>query len=170
MQHLKKLLPIAMIGILGLSMLVAGCQTSKKPMTPQPNSPSTQKPYTNTPNNNTNTNMTTTSNNQQVTRAQNEAQRVSGVRSASAIISGRTMYIGLDLDANLGANKSAMVEKEVLNKEKKMFPAYTVMVSSDIDTVTRIKKVARGIASGTPLTSFSNEIKDIGTRMAPRTQ
>jgi len=96
-----------------------------------------------------------------------EAQKVSGVRSATAVISGKMLYVGLDLNANLEKTKSAMVEKEVLNKVKKLYPNYTVMVSSDIDTVTRIKKVAQGIAAGKPLSSFSKEIQDIGTRMTP---
>lgn len=166
MKHLKKPILIMMIGILGLCMLVAGCQTSKKPTTPQPTTPTNQKPYSTTPD----TKMTTANTKQIAMKAENEAKRVSGVRNATAVIAGKTMYIGLDLDANLEKTKSAMVEKEVLNKVKKMQPSYTVMVSSDIDTVTRIKKVAQGIASGKPLTSFSNEIKDIGTRMTPRTK
>jgi YhcN/YlaJ family sporulation lipoprotein len=139
-------------------------------MTP---TPTTKKPYVTTPNPNTTTpntapNTTSMTNNKQITmKAAAEAQKVNGVRSATAILSGKTLYIGLDLNANLEKTKSSMVEKEVLTKVKKLFSNYTVMVSSDIDTVTRIKKVSQGIAAGKPLSSFSNEIKDIGTRMTP---
>lgn len=161
MKQAKKIMLTLMVCILGLSLLLAGCQTSKKPTTPTPIS---KKPNLTTPA--PTTNMTT---DKQVTmKAAAEAKKVSGVRSATAVITGKTIYIGLDLEANLEKTKSAMVEKEVLNKVKKLYPSYTIMVSSDIDTVTRIKKVAEGIAAGKPLTSFSNEIEDIGTRMTPR--
>ncbi|NLV22847.1 MAG: YhcN/YlaJ family sporulation lipoprotein [Syntrophomonadaceae bacterium] len=163
MKQAKKILLILMVCTLGLSLLLAGCQTTKKPMTPAPTS---KKPNVTTPAPTTNT----TTDKQVTMKAAAEANKVSGVRSATAVIAGKTIYIGLDLDANLEKTKSAMVEKEVLNKVKKLYPSYTVMVSSDIDTVTRIKKVAQGIAAGKPLTSFSNEIKDIGTRMTPRTK
>jgi len=150
-----------MVCTIAFSLLLTGCQTSKKPYTP---TPTTKKPYVTTPTPNT----TNTSTNKQATmQAAAEAQKVSGVRSATAVISGKMLYVGLDLNANLEKTKSAMVEKEVLNKVKKLYPNYTVMVSSDIDTVTRIKKVAQGIAAGKPLSSFSKEIQDIGTRMTP---
>ena len=161
MKHFKKLLLIMMVCTIAFSLLLTGCQTSKKPYTP---TPTTKKPYVTTPTPNT----TNTSTNKQATmQAAAEAQKVSGVRSATAVISGKMLYVGLDLNANLEKTKSAMVEKEVLNKVKKLYPNYTVMVSSDIDTVTRIKKVAQGIAAGKPLSSFSKEIQDIGTRMTP---
>ena len=165
MKHLKKLLLIMMVCTIAFSLLLGGCQTSKKPMTP---TPTTKKPYVTTPTPNT-TNTTNTSTNKQATmQAAAEAKKVNGVRSATAVISGKMLYVGLDLNANLEKTKSAMVEKEVLNKVKKLYPNYTVMVSSDIDTVTRIKKVAQGIAAGKPLSSFSKEMQDIGTRMTPR--
>lgn len=168
MKHSKKILLIMMVCTIAFSLLLGGCQTSKKPMTP---TPTTKKPYVTTPTPNT-TNRTNTTNmtaNKQATmQAAAEAKKVSGVRSATAVISGKMLYVGLDLNANLEKTKSAMVEKEVLTKVKKLYPNYTVMVSSDIDTVTRIKKVSQGIAAGKPLSSFSKEIQDIGTRMTPR--
>jgi len=164
LKHFKKLLLIMMVCTIAFSLLLTGCQTSKKPYSP---TPTTKKPYMTTPTPNT-TNTTNTTNSKQATmQAAAEAQKVSGVRSATAVISGKMLYVGLDLNANLEKTKSAMVEKEVLNKVKKLYPNYTVMVSSDIDTVTRIKKVAQGIAAGKPLSSFSKEIQDIGTRMTP---
>ncbi len=168
MKHSKKILLIMMVCSIAFSLLLGGCQTSKKPMTPTPTS---EKPYMTTPAPNTtnNTNTTNSASNKQATmKVAAEAKKVSGVRSATAVISGKMIYIGLDLNANLEKTKSAMVEKEVLDMVKKQYPNYTVMVSSDIDTVTRIKKVSQGIAAGKPLSSFSNEIQDIGTRMTPR--
>jgi YhcN/YlaJ family sporulation lipoprotein len=101
-------------------------------------------------------------------KAEKEAEKADGVRDATALVAGKSMYIGLDLEADLGQDKADMTENSVLNNVKNMDPSYKIMVSSDIDTVTRIKRVAQGIAAGRPLTSFSNEIKDIGTRMTPK--
>lgn len=163
MRESKKILLIMMVCALALSLLLGGCQTSKKPMTPSYQKPNVTAPTPTTPT----PTPTTTDTKQIATKAANQAKMVSGVNSATAVITGKTMYIGLDLEANLEKTKSAMVEKEVISKVKKMYPNYTVMVSSDIDTVTRIKKVAQGIAAGKPLSSFSQEIQDIGTRITP---
>ena len=164
MKESKKLLLIMMVCALGLSLLLGGCQTSKKPMTPSYQKPNVTSPTPTTPT----PTPTTMNTNQMAMKATTEAKMVTGVRNATAVITGKTMYIGLDLNANLDKTKSAAVAKEVLNKVKKMEPSYTVMVSSDIDTVTRIKKVSQGMAAGKPLSSFSKEIQNIGTRMIPK--
>ena len=166
MKESKKLLLIMMVCALGLSLLLGGCQTSKKPMTPSYQKPNVTSPSPTTPA--PTPSPTTMNTNQMAMKATTEAKMVTGVRNATAVITGKTMYIGLDLNANLDKTKSTAVEKEVLNKVKKMEPSYTVMVSSDIDAVTRIKKVSQGIAAGKPLSSFSKEIQNIGTRMTPK--
>lgn len=170
MKKSKNML-IVMMCILGLSLLLAGCQTSKKPMTPSNN----QKPNMTTPANpngtGTTTNTGTASETRQMAaRVEKEAKMVSGVRSATAVISGKTIYVGLDVDANLDKAKTTKVEKEVIDRVKQMESTYTVMASSDVDTVTRIKKVAQGIAAGKPLSTFSKEMQDIGSRMKPTTK
>jgi len=164
----KKLLLTMMVCAIGFSLLLAGCQTSQKPTTPQPNPPTTQKPYMTSPDNSMTS--TTAETRQIAMKAEKEAEKADGVRDATALVAGKSMYIGLDLEADLGQDKADMTENSVLNNVKNMDPSYKIMVSSDIDTVTRIKRVAQGIAAGRPLTSFSNEIKDIGTRMTPKSK
>lgn len=169
LKQVKKLLLVLMVCTLGLGIFLAGCQTSKKPTMP---TPANQKPNVSTPapNSNLNNDLNNDLNaDKQVSKkAVDEAKKISGVRDATAVTTGKTIYIGLDLNANLESAKSAMVENDVLSQIKKMHPGYTVLVSSDIDTVTRIKKVGQGIADGKPISSFADEIKDIGTRMTPR--
>lgn len=157
-MHLpKKIILITMVLMLGTSLLMGGCNTAKKPYTPNPQS--SKK-----------TNITTPTNNatQVANRCAAEANKVSGVKKATAFVAGKTVYIGLDLNANLEKNKSKQVENAVLNRLKKLEPGYTILVTSDIDIVTRIKKVAQGIAQGKPISSFSQEIQDIGTRINPK--
>jgi YhcN/YlaJ family sporulation lipoprotein len=153
-----------MVCAIGFSLLLAGCQTSQKPTTPQPNPQTTQKTYMTSPDKSM---TSTTAETRQIAM---KAEKADGVRDATALVAGKSMYIGLALEADLGQDKADMTENSVLNNVKNMDPSYKIMVSSDIDTVTRIKRVAQGIAAGRPLTSFSNEIKDIGTRMTPKSK
>lgn len=152
-----------MVFMLGTCLLLAGCNnTAKKPYTPTPQT--NNRTETVTPNN------TTGSAVQVANRSAAEANKVSGVNKATAVVTGKRIYIGLDLNAKLEASKSAAIEKTVLNQVKKMNPGYTVMVTSDADTVTRLKNIAQGVAQGKPLTSFTTELKDIDSRMTPKTK
>lgn len=155
----KKAVLISMTMLLGVFLVVGGCTTSKKPM-PTPGTPSTPRVTTPSP----------TYPTQIANRVATEAKNVKGVRQATALISGKIIYVGLDLESNLNKKGSIEVEKMVLERVKKLEPSYTVSVSSDIDTVTRIKKVAQGIAQGKPISSFKNEIENIGKRITPKTK
>lgn len=159
MKNLRKLILTFLTVILGASLLFSGCTTSKKPYqstTPTPmNKTTTQSPtYSKSMNN----------------RVMAEAQKETGVRKATVVTSGKHIYVALDLNSNLGTKTAASVETAVLNRIKKMKPGYTVSVTSDADTVTRIKKVSQGIAQGKPLTSFKTELDNIGSRLKPRTK
>jgi len=141
-------------------LVLAGCSSAKKPVTPTPQT--TKKTENTTP-------APTTTNAQQVAkRCAAEANKVSGVNEATAVITGKTMYIGLDLNNNLSKSKVEEVEKTVLNRVKEMEPSYKIMVSSDADTVTRIKNVAQGVVQGKPISSFSKELQEIDSRITPK--
>lgn len=160
MRSFQKILIIMMVLMLGTSLLLAGCTSAKKPVTPTPQT--TKKTETVTPN------PTTTNATQVAKRSAAEANKVAGVNEATAVVTGKTMYIGLDVDANLDKNKVAELEKTVLNRIKESEPTYTIMVTSDADTVTRIKNVAQGVVQGKPISSFSKELQDIDSRITPR--
>jgi YhcN/YlaJ family sporulation lipoprotein len=101
-------------------------------------------------------------------KASMEAGKVMGVNMATAIVSDKTIYIGLTMNANGDKTKSAAVEKNVMDKVKSMEPGYTVMVTSDMNTVASIKTVAEGVAQGKPMSSFTKEMDMIMMKMNPK--
>ena len=161
--------------LMGLSLINAGCNSYA-------NKPAQLTPYTQTPSTSIitpDTSLTPTTPNatspvpayltEVANRAAMEAGKVTGVNKATALVSGKTIYIGLDLKAQLDKQKSAVIEKSVMDRVKKIESGYTIMVTSNIDTVT-IKNVAQGIAQGKPLASFTNEIANINTRLTPKSK
>jgi YhcN/YlaJ family sporulation lipoprotein len=170
----KQILLMFIILLIGGCLVAGGCaKTSNKPM-PAPTAPAPSTPTpapTPTPTPTPTPNVTTptpTYPTDVSNRVAMEAGKVAGVDKATAIVSGKMIYIGLDLKANLDKTKSAAAEKNVMDQVKNIEPGYTVIVTSDVDTVTRIKNVAQGIAQGQPLSSFTNEIANIGTRLTPK--
>lgn len=102
------------------------------------------------------------------TKLASEAAKVPGVKKATVALSGTDAYVGLDLKSGVTGKKTDAVKKDVVNRVKKADKRLTnVYVSTDIDTVTRIKKVANGIGQGKPLSSFANELAEIGRRIVP---
>lgn len=127
---------------------VIGCSPAKKPQTPS------QKPAT--------------MNTSESSRVAKSIDTISGVNNSTVVLSGNTAYVGLDLKANVEKSKTKTIEKEASNKVRKSVPRIkTVFVSSDVDTVTRLKKVSSGIAAGKPVSSFTEELSEIGRRVTP---
>ena len=149
------LLPLTVL--LGASLIFGGC-AAKKPLTPTPGTPTTPRATTPAP----------SAARQVADRVAAEAEKVKDVRAASAVASGKNIYLGLDLESNIERGKRADVEKTVLDRVKKIEPNYTVSITSDADTVARIKKVAKGIAQEVPISSFDREIREIGNRIKPK--
>lgn len=165
----KKLLFLPLTLLLGASLVLGGCQAAKKP---EPKNTGNIPAPTNQTNPNT---QKATNPNQAYPRhiadkVVNEANKVQGVRGSAAVVSGKNVYLGLDLNANLEKSKSAQVEKNVLNRVKKLVPGYTVTVTSDVDIVTRIKRVSQGIAQGKTIASFNKELQEISNRLKPRSK
>jgi YhcN/YlaJ family sporulation lipoprotein len=152
------LLPLTVL--LGASLVFGGCSAAKKPLTPTPGTPTTPRATTPAPN----------TAKQVADRVTAEAKKVKDVQSATAVVSGKNIYLGLGLNPNIEKGKRAEVEKTVLDRVKKIEPNYTVSITSDVDTVARIKKVAQGIAQGKPISSFDREIREIGNRIKPKTK
>lgn len=164
MKISKQILLIFTVLLMGGCLIIGGCTSASQkpanePVAPVP-APTDQQ---NTTNNQAQTPYPTDVSN----RVSAEAAKVEGVNSATAIVSGNMIYIGLDLKADLDKNKSAAVEKNVTDRVKSIESNYTIAVTSDVDTVTRIKNVADGIAQGKPLSSFGQEIEDIVDRLKP---
>jgi len=174
----RKLIILFIMVFLTSSLFVSGCSTSKKPLPNTTNKPQITAPTPTTPNtnnpgttSNSGTNTTTTTSSKQVTdMAVKEANMVTGVRGATAVVLVKNLYVGLDLDANLQNTMTTNIEKSVLNRVKKAEPNYTVVVTSDMDTVTRLKGIAKGVAQGKPISSFQTEFNTINSRMKTMTK
>lgn len=117
-------------------------------------------------------NQTQTDNaaNEKARRIAREADQVDGVKQSTVVVSGTKAYIGLDIKSNIEKNQTKAVENAVIKKIKGVEPSInTVYVSSDADTVTRIKKISQGVVAGKPVSSFTRELSEIGRRITPRT-
>ncbi|GAB6181961.1 hypothetical protein JCM14036_32800 [Desulfotomaculum defluvii] len=161
MNKFKNLTLLSLTLLLGTSLVFGGCTAAKKPLDPTQQVPAK-------PNNNTTQNQNYPQD--LADRVVNEANQVEGVQGSTAVISGKRIYLGLDLNANLETTHSAQIEQNVTDRVKNIDQNYTVIVTSDIDTVTRIKKIGQGISQGKPISSFNEEFEDINTRLTPRTK
>lgn len=171
---MKRLLAILLSVALFVTVGV-GCTPAKKPApppapTPTPTTPKVvPKPKAVTPLKKTVGMPTTSAEMHKVaTKLSDEAAKAPGVKKAAVALSGTDAYVGLDLKPGVTGKKTDAVKKDVVNRVKKADKRLTnVYVSTDIDTVTRIKRVAQGIAQGKPLTGFTNELAEIGRRIVP---
>lgn len=182
MKNSKSILLVLITILIGISLVIGGCSTTAKkpaenytktPATPKtPTTPQVvKKPVQTLPNTPVTPNTTSTAYPKDVAnRVADAAGKVEGVNKATAVVSGKVIYVGLDLKSNLGKMTSAEIEKKVMDKVKNMESGYTVSVTSDIDTVTRIKNVAMGITQGKPISSFKNELENINTRLTPKSK
>jgi len=166
---LKRLLAI-LSALVFFVTLGAGCTPERKPApTPRPDPKIVSEPKDSTPLNR-NRGMPTTSAemNRLAVKLADEAVTVQGVKQASVAISGTNAYVGLDLKAETDGKETANIKKAVADRLENSDNRLTdVYVSTDADTVTRIRKVAQGIEQGKPLTSFSAELAEIGRRIIP---
>lgn len=164
----NKKFTILMLSLFVMSLFIfSGCSAARKPGPTQttPNQNQTNQSQTGTT-----TSQTEKMNTDKAARIAREADRVSGVKKSTVVVSGNKAYIGLDINSNIQKTKTKAVEDEVIKKIKGIEPSIkTVYVSSDVAWVTRIKKVSQGISTGKPISSFTSELGEIGRRLTPRT-
>jgi YhcN/YlaJ family sporulation lipoprotein len=97
-----------------------------------------------------------------------EAKRVEGVQRATIVLAGNTCYVGLDIKDGVERQQTNRIMEEVAEKLKKTEPRLTrVMVSTDADIFTRLKRIADGIEEGRPISAFTEELGEINRRMTP---
>ncbi|MGB9791273.1 MAG: YhcN/YlaJ family sporulation lipoprotein [Thermacetogeniaceae bacterium] len=164
---MKRVLKNLMIFFLVLVFGLSGCTASRKPEK-KPASPRTVQSPSTTPKT---TAPSATSERAIAERIAREAVKVSGVREATVVISGRTAYIGLNLNPNVEKNRTATIKKTVADKAKAAEPSLVrVNVTSDPDLVARLKRIADGIKKGKPVSSFASELAEIERRITPKTK
>ena len=193
MKKNNKLILILTASILSVSMAGCGTKTSQRPnsrvetrignqaqrrtpnVMPRSNVPRLESNLNNNSgiDNNGNTNLSTNNNGNMTQgsyqRAQNIARRVAAlndVNSATAVITGNTALVGVDLKGttndNLTTNIRNKVETAVKEADKNIT---TVNVTTNPDLYSRISTIARNISNGRPLNDFANDIQDILRRM-----
>lgn len=164
MKRIKMLPVLVSVLIVGL-MLSAGCNIARKPVPQnQPNvinqtpAPPAQEPMPTSP--------------AEVSKMASDlsgvAARVPGVNSATVVITGTTAYVGVDQKAGLEKSETDRIKRDVSDEVKKAETRLTaVFVSSDPDIVTRLRRIADGVAAGQPISSFADELTEIAKRLSP---
>ncbi|TEB13581.1 Lipoprotein YhcN precursor [Pelotomaculum sp. FP] len=146
--------------------LLAGCNAVRKP---EPQNPPTQQQPT-APAAPSQQPMPTDAGelNNIANKISSAAMKVRGVNTATTVIAGSIAYVGVDQKAGTEQRETDRIKSEVSDEAKKAEPRLTtVYVSSDADTVTRIRRVAEGIAAGQPISAFDSELAEIVKRMSP---
>lgn len=167
-----KRLPAALLSVALFVTLGVGCQPAKKPAPETPPTPNTAPRITPAPKpvpaRKPAMPTTPTDMDKLATKLSSEAAKVPGVKNAAVAISGSNAYVGLDLKANVTGQKTNEIKRDAANRVERADNRITnAYVSTDIDTVTRIKKVAQGISQGKPLSSFTAELTEISRRIVP---
>lgn len=94
---------------------------------------------------------------------------IPGVERAYVLLTGRLALIGIDLKSDISGSKIDTVKYSVKEAAERTGPGYKAVVTADVDTVTRIRKMAAGVRAGRPVSSFADELADILSRLLPET-
>ncbi|MBB6215547.1 YhcN/YlaJ family sporulation lipoprotein [Anaerosolibacter carboniphilus] len=104
------------------------------------------------------------------TRITREAERVTGVRNAVTLVNNNVAYVGLDVGTTLGDEDADYVRDEVINRIHTAEPTINrVYVSSNPDTLGRLRGFGNDIRGGRPITGFIDQVETLFRRTIPRT-
>lgn len=107
----------------------------------------------------------------QADRLSKVAANVAGVRKATVVVNNNAVYVGLDLNANVTGAQTNQVKRQVQERIKQQVgPQATVTVTADADAVRRLQQISAGIAAGQPVSSFADQLSEIGRRMMPNSR
>lgn len=95
--------------------------------------------------------------------------RIPGVERAYVMLTGKLALVGVDLKSDISGSKIDSVKYSCKEAAERTGPGYKAVVSADVDTVTRIRKMADGVRSGRTVSSFTDEIADVLSRLLPET-
>lgn len=163
---MKRILTLFLVFLICLSLVIGGCSTSKKPApkpAPQtritPKSPGTPAKKPSNPAH------------ALATKLADNVKKVNGVKNATVVVSGSTAFVGLEIEPVIEDKKTNEIKSKAAKSVKNTDSSIkTVHVTTDPNLITRIKKIASGIMSGKPISSFSNEIAEITRRITPKTK
>jgi YhcN/YlaJ family sporulation lipoprotein len=93
--------------------------------------------------------------------------RIPGIERAAVLLAGKTALVGVDLAATISGSKIDTIKYSVKEAVERTGNGYNAIVSSDIDTVTRVRELVNGIREGRPVSTAADEIADIVSRLLP---
>lgn len=151
-------LAVALILVSG-TMLAAGCGVYRKPA-PQ-DQPNIEEPIEPMPTGPDDVSAI-------AGRVAGAADSVPGVYGSTVVVTGTTAYVGIDEKAGLEKSETDRIKRDVSSEVKEAEPRLTaVYVSSDPDIITRLQRIADGVAAGEPVSSFAGELAEIARRLSP---
>ena len=164
---MKKLLTISTL-FLSLLLAFSGCSMSQKPsQKPAPPAKITPTPSDSmTPNK-----KPATPTHTQASKLAQAAEEVDGVKAATVVVTGTTVMVGPETEPGIENKKTEEIKKQVIKEIKRADNSInTVSVTTDPNLITRLKKIAKGIEEGKPISSFTDELAEITRRITPKTK
>ncbi len=130
-------------------IMAAGCTAARKPEADANRNPVAQE-------------------NRQARNLAREATRVEGVKSAYVVVSGNMAVVGLNINRGVESTETNRIKTEVGQRLRNADRQISdVRISTDADTITRIRKISEGVNQGRPLSEFTKQLNEIVRRTAP---
>ena len=93
---------------------------------------------------------------------------IDAVKDARVIISDKMAYVSVSITETADANLAATLKEEIGQVVKKTDTQIEdVYVMEDADTFTRMNEMVNDIANGHPISGFTDELKNMFTRVIP---
>ena len=165
-----KSLITGLVVLVALLIMVSGCSVARKPASPGANAPDTRSaPAPTTPAPTGSLPTTPAEVDRLAARLASEAQKVSGVKKATVVLSGNTVIVGLEIKPNIEEKQTTAIKREVVRRIKEADKRIrTVEVTTNPNIITRIKRIAEGIGQGRPISAFGREVEEILRRVVPQ--
>lgn len=130
-------------------------------------------------NNSANFGLNNTGRTTQASGIERAVEQMTGIRDATVVVSGNTAYVGLDTDGNMTGQNIAYgnttgtsaLKQACAQRVKSSDPQIqTVYVSTDANFIDRLRKVGDGVRTGSPISSFRNELNNLVRSLTPERQ
>ncbi|MDI6601824.1 MAG: YhcN/YlaJ family sporulation lipoprotein [Thermoanaerobacteraceae bacterium] len=166
-----------MVFLLICSLIVVGCQATRRPTpprttprttryTPPGTPPATPTPTVPSPGAPNNIPATPSSLSVRASNIANAVSRINGVDRTTVVISGNNALVGIRLSPNYPTKNIDDLKKNVTSTVKATDKGIkNVYVTTDAGLYNRIDRTARDITGGKTLSNYSNEISDIIKRI-----
>lgn len=98
-------------------------------------------------------------------RISRAAASVPGVNNTNVVISGGTVYIGLDITGIQNHEQARTIENRVRKKVESMVPRYRIYIASDHSTYGKLRSIGNAVTNGKPIAEFRRDLDGISERM-----